>query len=94
MGEYKLSGKMDGSRMPPEESLAQDGAEVLAEEETTFSRWTLPLFLFVLTVFTTLWAGAYQAYSGTIRGPMAFLWEHPTCCGEAFRSRARCCSSL
>jgi membrane-associated protease RseP (regulator of RpoE activity) len=24
-----------------------------------------------------LWAGAYQAYSGTIRGPVAFLWEHP-----------------
>ena len=33
--------------------------------------------LFFLTVFTTLWAGAYQAYSGTIRGPGNFLWEHP-----------------
>lgn len=47
------------------------------EEESAFSRWTLPLALFLLTIFTTLWAGAYQAYSGTIRGPVMFLWEHP-----------------
>jgi membrane-associated protease RseP (regulator of RpoE activity) len=47
------------------------------EDESSFSRWTLPLVLFLLTVFTTLWAGAYQAYSGTIRGPVNFLWEHP-----------------
>ncbi|HKY71293.1 MAG TPA: site-2 protease family protein [Nitrospira sp.] len=77
MGDHKLSIKMDGSRIPSEDSSAQDVPEILAEEETTFSRWTLPLFLFALTVFTTLWAGAYQAYSGTIRGPVAFLWEHP-----------------
>jgi membrane-associated protease RseP (regulator of RpoE activity) len=47
------------------------------EQESEFSRWALPLVLFFLTVFTTLWAGAYQAYSGTIRGPGNFLWEHP-----------------
>src|SRR5512146_564263 len=47
------------------------------DEESSFSRWTLPLALFLLTVFTTLWAGAYQAYSGPIRGPVMFLWEHP-----------------
>jgi len=46
-------------------------------EESTFSRCTLPLALFLITVFTTLWAGAYQAYSGTIRGPVTFLLEHP-----------------
>ena len=57
----------------PSESLS-DG---MVEEESSFSRWTLPFLLFALTVFTTLWAGAYQAYSGTIRGPGAFLWEHP-----------------
>lgn len=50
------------------------------EEESkpsSFSQWTLPLGLFLLTVFTTLWAGAYQAYSGTIRGPVNFLLEYP-----------------
>ena len=35
-------------------------------EETPFSKWTLPISLFVATVFTTLWAGAYQAYNGQI----------------------------
>ncbi len=52
-------------------------AEVDGEQESSFSRWKLPLALFLLTVFTTLWAGAYQAYNGTIRGPVAFLFEHP-----------------
>ena len=53
------------------------GVEEDDEEETSFSRWTLPILLFLLTVFTTLWAGAYQAYNGAIRGPVAFLSEHP-----------------
>ena len=54
------------------DSLAED-----EEYESSFSRWALPLVLFLLTIFTTLWAGAYQAYGGTIRGPANFLWEHP-----------------
>ena len=54
------------------DSLAED-----EEHESSFSRWALPLGLFLLTIFTTLWAGAYQAYGGTIRGPANFLWEHP-----------------
>lgn len=47
------------------------------EEPSVFSRWLLPATLFFLTVFTTLWAGAYQAYNGTIRGPLNFLLEYP-----------------
>lgn len=31
-----------------------------AEEPSAFSKWILPVGLFCLTVFTTLWAGAYQ----------------------------------
>ena len=46
-------------------------------EETPFSKWTLPISLFVATIFTTLWAGAYQAYIGPIHGPVNFLLEHP-----------------
>lgn len=68
-------GRPYGERDPLEnqpDSLAEED-----EQESVFSRWALPLVLFFLTVFTTLWAGAYQAYSGTIRGPGNFLWEHP-----------------
>ena len=46
-------------------------------EETPFSKWILPISLFVATIFTTLWAGAYQAYNGPIRGPVNFLLEQP-----------------
>jgi len=73
LGELKTSGQADAVGTPVE----QHESEMGAEEESSFSRWTLPLLLFLVTVFTTLWAGAYQAYSGTIRGPLAFLWEHP-----------------
>ncbi len=47
-------------------------------EETTFSKWILPVSLFVATIFTTLWAGAYQVYNGPIQGPVNFLLEQPT----------------
>jgi len=46
-------------------------------EPSFFSKWTLPVLLFLLTVFTTLWAGAYQAYSGPVRGPVNFLLASP-----------------
>ena len=63
----------------PAEHVPSDGRAHAgdAERESLFSQWTLPLVLFMLTVFTTLWAGAYQAYGGMVRGPVAFLREHP-----------------
>ena len=68
----------DEGRHAERPSVENQPASTIEEsEESPFSRWTLPLALFVLTMFTTLWAGAYQAYSGTIRGPVNFLWEHP-----------------
>ncbi|BFU94596.1 MAG: putative Peptidase M50 [Nitrospira sp.] len=48
-----------------------------ADEPSAFSTWILPLVLFSLTIFTTLWAGAYQAYAGMVRGPVDFLLAHP-----------------
>ncbi|HJT19816.1 MAG TPA: site-2 protease family protein [Nitrospira sp.] len=48
-----------------------------SSEPSYLSQWVLPISLFVITVFTTLWAGAYQAYSGTVRGPVNFLLEYP-----------------
>ena len=47
------------------------------EEPTFFSQWALPTVLFVLTIFTTLWAGAYQTYQGPARGPVDFLLADP-----------------
>ena len=63
----------------------ESGAAMLAlnpqtsdeSQPTPFSQWVLPSGLFLLTVFTTLWAGAYQAYNGTVRGPVYFLLEYP-----------------
>jgi membrane-associated protease RseP (regulator of RpoE activity) len=46
-------------------------------EPSPFSDWVLPIGLFLITVFTTLWAGAYQVYNGTVRGPVNFLLEYP-----------------
>jgi membrane-associated protease RseP (regulator of RpoE activity) len=46
-------------------------------EPSFLSEWALPIGLFLLTCFTTLWAGAYQSYSGPIRGPLEFLLKHP-----------------
>jgi membrane-associated protease RseP (regulator of RpoE activity) len=46
-------------------------------EASFFSKWALPIGLFLLTVFTTLWAGAYQTYKGPVRGPLNFLLAHP-----------------
>jgi membrane-associated protease RseP (regulator of RpoE activity) len=77
MSEHKDFGTADIRRMPSEDVSAEQISDNCAEDVSAFSRWALPLLLFTLTVFTTLWAGAYQAYSGTIRGPVAFLREHP-----------------
>ncbi len=46
-------------------------------EETGFSDYVLPIGLFTLTIFTTLWAGAYQTHTGAIRGPVQFLLDSP-----------------
>ena len=49
-------------------------------EESTFSRYLLPVGLFSLTVFTTLWAGAYQDHPNLFhpfRGAWELLTERP-----------------
>ncbi|HSN03520.1 MAG TPA: site-2 protease family protein [Nitrospira sp.] len=42
--------------------------------ESTFSRYVLPIGLFALTIFTTLWAGAYQDHPNLFR-PMRGAWD-------------------
>lgn len=57
------------------------GAEDTDEfEESTFSRYLLPVGLFCLTIFTTLWAGAYQDHPNRFhpfRGAWELLTERP-----------------
>ncbi len=44
---------------------------------STFSAWGLPILLFVLTMFTTLWAGAYQVNTKPVSGAWDFLTKFP-----------------
>jgi len=44
---------------------------------STFSAWGLPILLFCLTVFTTLWAGAYQVNTKPVTGAWDFLTKYP-----------------
>ncbi|MGE3151515.1 MAG: site-2 protease family protein [Nitrospiraceae bacterium] len=49
-----------------------------AEEQPSRTRFLLPLGLFLLTGFTTLWAGAYQTNSNPFQGPWQFLRQDPS----------------
>ena len=44
---------------------------------STFSTWGLPILLFCLTMFTTLWAGAYQVNTKPVTGAWDFLIKYP-----------------
>ncbi len=52
----------------------EDGEE---DERPRFSAWMLPALLFLLTVFTVLWAGAYQTNTNPLVGPWNFLVDDP-----------------
>ena len=58
----------------------EDEHNAIEFEESTFSRYLLPIGLFALTVFTTLWAGAYQDHPNLFhpfRGAWDLLTERP-----------------
>lgn len=44
---------------------------------STFSAWGLPILLFCLTMFTTLWAGAFQVNTKPVTGAWDFLKKYP-----------------
>jgi len=57
-----------------------DGGDAERAEESRFSAWLLPAGLFLLTVFTTLWAGAYQDHPDLFHpflGAWTLLIERP-----------------
>jgi membrane-associated protease RseP (regulator of RpoE activity) len=63
---------------PAQPSLVDDAD---ADDEPTrswFSEFGLPIGLFLLTVFTTLWAGAYQTKTTLFQGPWKFLTSDPS----------------
>ncbi|HPV84388.1 MAG TPA: site-2 protease family protein, partial [Nitrospira sp.] len=51
--------------------------EWVHEERPPFSAFVLPLMLFALTLFTVLWAGAYQTNTNPLVGPWNFLVDDP-----------------
>ena len=69
------NGKLPVAESPSE--AFSDPTEHDEFEESSFSKWILPISLFIATIFTTLWAGAYQVYNGPIRGPVNLLLEQP-----------------
>lgn len=62
-GPNDWDGRLGHARLPPPPSA--------------FSQWWLPLGLFILTVFTTLWAGAYQLNTKPVSGAWDFLMKYP-----------------
>ncbi|MCS6296159.1 MAG: site-2 protease family protein [Nitrospira sp.] len=62
----------------PSASSDDNEEEVWVEEERSgFSAFLLPGLLFLLTVFTVLWAGAYQTNTNPLVGPWNFLVDDP-----------------
>jgi membrane-associated protease RseP (regulator of RpoE activity) len=51
--------------------------EFLPPTPSAFSQWGLPILLFGLTIFTTLWAGAFQVNTKPVNGAWDFLTRHP-----------------
>ncbi len=76
----RTSHRIDWLSKPlPEDS---DQPEFQSYRETlaapsTFSTWGLPLLLFGITIFTTLWAGAYQVNTKPATGAWDFLTKYP-----------------
>ena len=68
------------SREPEEWNPEWEQSEPSSRDEPSSLR--LPFILFLLTTFTTLWAGAYQANLKPVSGAWDFLMSHP---GDLYR---------
>ncbi len=67
-------------RSDPRKSSADttdDFEEQFPSGQNLFSHYLLPLLLFLLTIFTTLWAGAYQVNTKPTLGAWDFLNRYP-----------------
>jgi membrane-associated protease RseP (regulator of RpoE activity) len=70
--QQRLSGGL--TSVAPDEDDAEEWSE---EDPPRFSTFALPGLLFALTVFTVLWAGAYQTNTNPLVGPWNFLVDDP-----------------
>lgn len=77
MAQHNLPDGSDRARLSSDDPSTHEPPDDAGDEESSFSRWTLPSILLVLTVFTTLWAGAFQAYPRKLAGPVRMLIEEP-----------------
>jgi membrane-associated protease RseP (regulator of RpoE activity) len=57
------------------ESHTSDQGEIPVR--STLSDWLWPISLFVMTIFTTLWAGAYATHADPFQGAWRFLVDNP-----------------
>ncbi|MBA2485159.1 MAG: site-2 protease family protein [Nitrospira sp.] len=64
----------------PKSASSEDseGADQVDVERSLFSHLILPGLLFLATIGTVLWAGAYQANTNPLVGPWNFLMADPT----------------
>ncbi len=62
---------------PEPNNSPYDFEEAHQPTSSAFSDWGLPLLLFGLTIFTTLWAGAYQVNTKPVLGAWDFLVRYP-----------------
>ena len=81
MGDEPLNAQFgDGQRgvgdtRPGQPPFGHDDEELA---RTHFSEFVLPAGLFLVTVFTTLWAGAYAARTRPMQGAWDLLWSDPS----------------
>lgn len=66
----------DSLSLESEEAINSSDEEPLPSPGS-FSRWGLPLLLFALTIFTTLWAGALNVNTKPVSGALDFLIRYP-----------------
>ena len=72
----------------PASSDDSEEDEWVDEERPFFSSVILPGLLFLLTVCTVLWAGAYQTNTNPLVGPWNFLIEDPRALSKMQRTGA------
>lgn len=62
---------------PPPSQLTMEAGEEEARRRSPLSDWAWPIGLFLATVFTTLWAGAYATNADPFLGAWRFLVNNP-----------------
>jgi membrane-associated protease RseP (regulator of RpoE activity) len=70
-------GRVSPFSLKQEEGVQEEEGYEEPPPPSAFSRWVLPILLFGLTVFTTLWAGAFQVNIKPVNGAWDFLIRYP-----------------